>query len=300
MSGWLSQADRGNLLGLRLMLKLIRRPGGRAAAKLVIWFISSYFFCFSINSRRASKQFLQKARPATKHHFYHTLKHYHHYGMTIIDRAFMLTAPEQHLTFCIHGLEHLKQQQGYILLGSHLGSFEAMRSLAIYQAQVTEIKALMNTAFSSHFNRLAEELNPHLKDLIIPSNGFHGLLQAQASLNKGGCVGILGDRSYPKERIYSCPFLGDRINLPLTPYYLASLTQVPIVTFFALYQGKSHYDIYIEPLISGIPNDRKTRLAIMQQTAMQFAQRLEHYARLSPYNWFNFYNIWQREESTHG
>ncbi|ODN42749.1 hypothetical protein BGC07_07210 [Piscirickettsia litoralis] len=215
--------------------------------------------------------------------------------MTIIDRAFMLTAPKEHLNFSIHGLEHLKQQKtGYILLGSHLGSFEAMRSLAIYQAQTTEIKALMNVELSSHFNLLASELNPELADLIIPSDGLNGLLQAQSTLARGGCVGILGDRSYPKERVHPCSFLDASLQMPLTPYYLASLAQVPILTFFALYQGKNHYDIYIEPLIHHIPNDRKTRLTIMQAAATQFTTRLEKYAKKFPYNWFNFYNIWQK------
>ncbi|ODN42748.1 hypothetical protein BGC07_07205 [Piscirickettsia litoralis] len=60
MSAWLSQADRGSLIGLRIMLKLISLPGGRPVAKLIIWLISSYFFAFRFAVVRPQSNFYRK------------------------------------------------------------------------------------------------------------------------------------------------------------------------------------------------------------------------------------------------
>ena len=35
------------------------------------------------------------------------------------------------------------------------------------------------------------------------------------------------------------------------------------------------------------------RAGQIRWAAERFAKRLEHYARLSPYNWFNFYDFWK-------
>jgi len=31
---------------------------------------------------------------------------------------------------------------------------------------------------------------------------------------------------------------------------------------------------------------------VMKQAVQKYVERLEHYCRLAPYNWFNFYDYW--------
>ena len=40
--------------------------------------------------------------------------------------------------------------------------------------------------------------------------------------------------------------------------------------------------------------ERRERAAAVQTAVAHFAQRLEHYCRLAPYNWFNFYDFWDQ------
>ena len=35
------------------------------------------------------------------------------------------------------------------------------------------------------------------------------------------------------------------------------------------------------------------RSAAIEQLLRRYAERLEHYCRLAPYNWFNFYDFWR-------
>ena len=37
---------------------------------------------------------------------------------------------------------------------------------------------------------------------------------------------------------------------------------------------------------------RAERDAAIKQLAQRYAKRLEYYAHLAPYNWFNFYDFW--------
>ena len=77
------------------------------------------------------------------------------------------------------------------------------------------------------------------------------------------------------------------------------LTQFPIlrhaevILFFGLYQGGSRYDLHFELLTESVSADRATRDAELRHWVGRYAARLEHHARCSPFNWFNFYDFWQ-------
>jgi len=49
---------------------------------------------------------------------------------------------------------------------------------------------------------------------------------------------------------------------------------------------------------------RDRRTEDVQHWMQRYAERLEYYARLAPYNWFNFYSLWDqpplRESSENG
>jgi predicted LPLAT superfamily acyltransferase len=42
---------------------------------------------------------------------------------------------------------------------------------------------------------------------------------------------------------------------------------------------------------------RRARAAALDALIASYAARLEHYARLAPMNWFNFYDFWQQDPS---
>jgi predicted LPLAT superfamily acyltransferase len=39
--------------------------------------------------------------------------------------------------------------------------------------------------------------------------------------------------------------------------------------------------------------DSRERNSMTGHLLGRFAERLEHYCRLAPYNWFNFYDFWR-------
>ena len=67
----------------------------------------------------------------------------------------------------------------------------------------------------------------------------------------------------------------------------------PIILFFGLYRGGKRYDIYFEQFAHEIILNREHRTEEIHDWMQRYARRLEHYARLAPYNWFNFYPFWE-------
>ncbi|MNC91815.1 hypothetical protein D3C83_81360 [compost metagenome] len=66
-----------------------------------------------------------------------------------------------------------------------------------------------------------------------------------------------------------------------------------IVLMFGVYRGGSRYDIYFERLAGIQPVGRLERKRAWEDSLRQYVGRLEHYCRLAPYNWFNFYDFWE-------
>jgi predicted LPLAT superfamily acyltransferase len=65
------------------------------------------------------------------------------------------------------------------------------------------------------------------------------------------------------------------------------------VLFFGLYLGGRRYAIHFEPFAEELRIGRRDRGAQLQPWIGRYAARLEHYCRLAPYNWFNFYDFWR-------
>jgi len=52
--------------------------------------------------------------------------------------------------------------------------------------------------------------------------------------------------------------------------------------------------VYFETLAQRIQIPRTERTVRLAEWTQRYAARLEHYTRLDPYNWFNFYDFWHR------
>jgi predicted LPLAT superfamily acyltransferase len=79
---------------------------------------------------------------------------------------------------------------------------------------------------------------------------------------------------------------------PAGPILLANALKIPVVLFFGLYKGGNRYEEHFELFADEIHLSRASRPAELQAWVTQYAARLEHYCRLAPYNWFNFFDFW--------
>lgn len=293
-SSWTSQVELSNQWAMGFMLWVALRLG-RRTARLTLFPITLYYLLRAKESRRQSRAFLTRVlgRPARRTE---VVQHMHRFASTILDRVFLLAGRDSQLEVHVHGesLLHAQVQkgEGCLLLGAHLGSFEVLRALGVCR-HTLPIRVLMYPEHNQTLTRLLSALNPSIADTVIPIGGIDTLLRVQEHLDAGGLVGMLGDRFAMGDRIVACDFLGAKANFPKGPLLTAAALKAPVLLCFGLYQGGNRYEIHFESLCPALEIPRAQREQVTTELTRRYAERLEHYVRLSPFNWFNFYDFWE-------
>ena len=290
---WTGLPERGSLTSLR-SLAWIAMHIGRWAARLLLYPITFYFVVTAGAARRTSYEYLKQIRGCSAH-WWHVFRHFHCFAATILDRVYLLRGEFQRFDVKLHGKEALHHRmesgKGCILLGSHLGSFEVLRALGVMQRNFP-LKVLMDATHNQNITGFLDALNPVIAGTVIAPDRADTLLTVRESLDAGFFVGTLGDRVSSDVKTSRCQFLGRPAAFPVGPIVLAAMTRRPVILFFGLYRGKNHYEIYFEHFADEISLNRDRRAEDIQLWMQRYAERLEHYTRLAPYNWFNFYPFW--------
>jgi predicted LPLAT superfamily acyltransferase len=76
---------------------------------------------------------------------------------------------------------------------------------------------------------------------------------------------------------------------------MAAMLRRPVFFMAGIYLGGNRYQIHFEPLADFSATPRGERDAAMRAAQQHYAGRLSHFCRLAPYNWFNFYDFWQKK-----
>jgi predicted LPLAT superfamily acyltransferase len=290
---WTTLPERGTPASLRV-IAWIAVHIGRGAARLLLYPVTLYFVITAHSARRISYQYLKRVRAGSAR-FWHVFRHFHCFAATILDRVYLLRGEFERFRVTVHGKELLQRQietgKGSILLGSHLGSFEVLRALGVMQRGFP-LKVLMDTVHNQNISRFFDALNPKIAGTVIAPDRPDTLIRVKESLDSGYFVGMLGDRVFGGDKTTQCQFLGVPATFPAGPILLAAMMRCPVILFFGLYRGGNRYEIYFEHFADVIVLDRDRRGHETHLWMQRYAERLEHYARLAPYNWFNFYPFW--------
>jgi predicted LPLAT superfamily acyltransferase len=290
---WTAVPERGTPALLSLIAWIAVRIG-RWAARLLLYPITLYFVITARAARQASYDYLQRVRGRSAR-WWHIFRHFHCFAATILDRVYFLRGEFEHFDVTLHEKERLRRQRetgkGCILLGSHLGSFEVLRALGVTQ-QGLPLKVLMDTAHNENITRFLDTLNQEIASTVIVPDRPDSLLRVKESLDAGFFIGMLGDRVSSGDKTMQCEFLGASAAFPTGPILLAAMMHCPVILFFGLYCGGNRYEIYFEDFAQEIVLERERRMEDLQHWMQRYVERLEHYARLAPYNWFNFYLFW--------
>lgn len=293
-TAWYLMRESGSRLGLRFFLWLLKAFGYRTAL-VAAYVVSFYFIVVASGVRRRCMEFHQRALGHCSWFMaYRTLVNF---SVTILDRAFIQMGHASHFAFTIHGediIQRLKESRdkGAIILGSHLGSVEAGSRLS--KRLGISVGMLMFEQRSSMLYKELERLNPDLKRSIIEmkTDSIGYILEVRERYQKGGFIGILGDRTWMTGSTLRTPFLGVEKAFPLGAYQIASVLKSPIVFMVIVKQGTGDYHCYVEQLATEEESEGKTRARFSEEVLKRYVSRLEEYCRRFPTHWFNFYDFW--------
>lgn len=289
---WTSRRERGAVPMIRLIVWIALRIG-RPAARLLLFPICLYFLAFSIASRNASRRYLARVlqrQPGIADIF----RHYHAFASCLLDRVFFLNDQLHLFDLDIHGAEIVDNivasGSGCLLLGAHLGSFEATRAVG-RQRPGLRISLVMYEENARKIGSVLNAINPALAMDVISLGRSGSMIEVGRRLEQGHLVGLLADRSLGDEGCARFPFLGSSASFPLGPFRMAALLGRPVVLMVGLYRGGRRYEVFFEPLIDA-SDLAGGSMPAADEAMRRYVERLEHYCREAPYNWFNFYDFW--------
>lgn len=293
---WRSQQERSNLAILKLMV-WISLTFGRRIGRLVLHGIAAYYVLFAPRARRASRDYLHRAlgRWAEWTDGY---RHVFSFASTIHDRIYLLNDRFDLFDIEVVGAEALQaslaSQPGALLVGAHLGSFEVLRAVGRGRAGL-QVAMLMYEENARKINATLQAINPKATEDILPLGRVDSMLAARDKLDQGYLVGMLADRGLGGDPAVDCEFLGETAAFPLGPWRMAAMLRRPVFFMTGLYLGGNRYQIHFEPLadFSSIP--RAEREQAIQAAVHAYADRLAYFCRRAPYNWFNFFDFWQKK-----
>jgi predicted LPLAT superfamily acyltransferase len=302
---WSQIAERGSLWGMRFTAWAYRTVGRRPAEAL-IHLIVTYFFLTDRSGRRASLAYLRrvyatlegKRRLGRPPGLWQSFLHYRAFGLSIGDRLAIWLGRSDDLVFDIEAEEYLdhitESGRGAILVGAHLGSFDALRALAVRKKSAVNV--VMFTNHAQRINTLFRELSPEVDTRVISirAGSIDSVFEIRACIERGELVAILGDRMEPGDHGHSSrvSILGDWVELPLAPYLLANLLRCPVLMLIAVREAPGRYSVFCQELAEPARLPRGEREKWASELLAAYAGRLEHFATRYPYQWFNFFDYW--------
>jgi predicted LPLAT superfamily acyltransferase len=290
-SEWARRSERGSLPLLRFMVWL-SLTAGRGATRGLLRLIAAYFLAFGGAARRASREYLGRClgRPATLAEQYRL---FFSFAATVHDRVYFLKDRFDLFAIEVHGGD-LFGDAGAVLMGAHLGSFEAMRACGRSLAH-RRVAVAMYEDNARKIHAVLAAIAPGAMQDIVALGRLDSMLALGERLDAGVLVGVLADRTFGDEAVLMVPFLGAPAPFPTGPMRMAAALRQRVFFMAGLYLGGNRYDIHFEPLadftaLEGL--ERAGRDQAVEAAVRAYAARLEEYVRKAPHNWFNFHEFW--------
>lgn len=283
-------------------------------SRLCAFPVSLCYYLSSPRVRRESRRFfdtLALVSGSPKGEKYSSYKHIAAFALALVEKVEAwggrIDLDKVHFQGDIPDLiGRLERKEGALLICSHLGNAELLRALADHNrtgvSRGIPVISIVDFSVAEQFNRMLSELNPASANCLVSAKniGVETVERLQDCIAAGGLVVIAGDRTSANTRSRYCliPFLGKDAPFALGPFYLAALLKTAVYFVFALRRRSLsvsvEYDMlaYKSPLVFDGP--RSERNGRIETLARAFAARLEALCREHPYEWYNFYNFWEK------
>ncbi len=294
-AGWAQNRERSNVVALRCMA-WVALVLGRPVARGLLHPVTLFFLCFAPAARRHSARYLQRVlgRPATLRERY---RHLHSFAAVVLDRVYFVRGRMDLFDLQISGAELIDQTltagRGAILLGAHIGSFEALHAVGASRPGM-RVAMAMYPDNARMLHDVLQAVAPDFKLGIIPIGRSGSTLAIRDWLDSGGMVGLLGDRHLGASDHMAgtalLPFLGQRVRFTDGPLRLAQLLRRRVIFMVGLYRGGNRYDMRFE-LLADFSQPGQTVPAALEH----YVARLEALVHEAPTNWFNFFDYWDED-----
>lgn len=276
------------------------RLGGRQAAYLLLRFVVLYYVLCSPAVRRRSSPYLSRRFPA-RGGFGRLLDCYrlsYGIGAVLVDRAALGILGTDRVSVSTTERAKLKELvgegKGLIMVTSHVGSWQgAMAALGLIGTPVNLLIHRQEGDLDRHYFEHGGE-SPYR--IIDPAGYLGGTLEMMAALKRGEIVCIMGDRAMgSKSGTIAARFLNGKVRFPFSPYKLGAASGAPVAVVFPIKTGADRYALNLATVLR-IPHLAGRSAEPYRPFVEQYVAALERFVGEYPYQYFNFFDMWEDEE----
>ena len=302
---WSTVEERGATMGMKILFSAYKLLG-RSVFRVMLYPVMVYFFLTSGTARRASREYLDRVEATLKKDTgkpvprLSSIRHFIQFGESILDKTAQWAGIRSKVKVCYVHPERYQDirgsDRGGVFIGSHLGNLEALRAYGGTEQSIL-VNALVFTRQSRKFMKFLEGANPRAVDNLIQvdSLGPESIISMQAKVEACEWIALVADRTSISRtgRSVTCDFLGEPAEFPEGPFILAALLNCPVYFIFCL-KNNGRYEVHLERMTDALVLPRATRQQELQRVIKIFASRLEQQCLTFPYQWYNFFDFWQK------
>jgi predicted LPLAT superfamily acyltransferase len=294
-----TRTERGSYHLIRFTAAVYRRLGRRASLAIIAP-VATYFYLTGRSPRRASLEYLRRARAAgarvnvVDHRA--GLAHAMAFAEAALDKFAAWTGA---ITLeMIDGLDNPVFAEvrdapgGVIVVTAHIGSPEVIRAVATL-GRFRRIYVLVDNAAAAKFNGVMQALAPESQVQMVEVSALDVGTAAMLSgaLDSGAWIVTTADRVGPWMRSVTAPFLGAPVQLPEGPWVLAAALKAPLYAAFCP-KERGRYRFHFTRLADRLDLPRADRAGAVAAIAHRFAELMERHVVATPMQWFNFFDYW--------
>jgi len=278
-----------------LMIKI----GGRRLAYLILYFVAAYYVLFVPSVKKKTDPYLSKRFPSAGRLWRccHRYRMVLQLGKTLIDRAVVGILGPEAITAGFHTDDDIKKLQnldsGFILMVSHVGCWQvAMSALNLLEKPVNLLMHLDQGDVDKHYYEHRQGSRRPF-NIIDPQGFLGGGIEMLTALKNDEILCVMGDRVFGNDTTsVAVDFLGKKAPFPASAYKMASLAQKPVVFFYSYKTGPASYEIKIADILRIPPKTGRSRNGFIPYVEA-FSASLEAFVEEHPFQFFNFYDMWE-------
>ncbi len=267
----------------------------------MLFFVALYYVLFRPSIRERSRHYLTRRFPGRPGlaRLLDTFRISFEMGKILVDRAVLGILGPGEFKISLSGRKQLQallaEGRGLILVTAHVGCWQvAMSSLGALGPPISLLIHREEGDVDRHFFEHGAGPAPYAT--IDPAGFLGGTLEMLQRLKRGEVLCIMGDRVMGGDgSTVAVDFLGSAVRLPFSPYKLASATGAPVAVIFPYKSGPGSYALQVAKIIR-VPGISGKSPESFHPFAAQFAVALEAFVAEHPYQFFNFFNMWEYME----
>lgn len=283
------------------LIRLLGRPG----AYCLLFFVVGFYTLLPGVNKKPQEYIRRRFGPQNKlSRMRHTFLLYWNFGKMLVDRSVLRILGD----FKAHGPdEDIRQLQRLyakhkrlILLTGHVGCWQMGFSyLGFLDAPKAVVMLMERGDVDKHSfkwkmsggNGKEEEVT-----VINPAAPLGGTLEMLTALREKSVLCINGDRTMGASRHnVQVDFMDGKIELPITPFKIAATTKTPVAIVFSARSGAGKGIFRVAEILHVPADTGKSKVRGPEAFipyAQKFSDELEKYSQEHPYQFYNFYNMW--------